>query len=501
MSFLQQFNKACTTRGGGVLSKQLEYELQLQSICNELVVSYKETDDWGAVAELERTVKEIRSRANHLKQQIALTPNSAASSSYQDINLESQLRKGSPPAFSPATATEHRPGWNSEEPVPGDGAEQLYLSDGNNKVKVNTGNWVPGGVEQPSAAASAAVASGTRRPDTTQTTWKTCNSAAGLDSTDTESTTNKGKWSSTVGLDPANLDSVADCHSVDELDNIEQMMESFMDDFEDLHKQSAEQTSECVVENGLGSEQGSAKAEGLEVPLVNKISRASSESSGQFFSPRESPFRDVSEAEDEEEEREFKDSNGDDEVLWQDCRSSGPKNEVAQFTVSKTSYGTGGDVYYVTLEQEAGCQTLAVGAEFLEPTLRTSDEMITLRDQLSLEADFPFDSAMKGDDLDLSEEFETFLNFVAASPSLRVSPYFVSFLLDGGEVQEEEEEETEVVQGEMDSLVLTGIVTTSFRTGMWFKMSSNLKRFCYVCLFSLKLYKDFNEVKLFSGYG
>jgi len=458
-----------TARDGGVLSKQLEYELQLQSICNELVVSYKEIDDWEAVVELERTAKETKSRVEHLKQQIKLSPNSADSSSYQDNNLESQLRKSrgksSPPTFNPA-ALDYPSSRDFEEPIPSYGAGLLYTIDGNNWDKVNTEKRVAGAVEQPSAAAVNYLASGTRETSTDQNTWKS--RSASPEST-RSSSTYKGKQSE-VGLDPADLGIVADSHhSVEELDNIEQMMESFVDDFEDLHRQSAEHTPERVLENGLRSERGSTETGGLEVPVSNKVSRASSESSGQFYSPRESPFRDIGEA---EEEREFKDGNDNDEAEWQDCRSSGPKDE-AFFSVAKTNFGSG-EVYYVTLEQGAGGQEQSAGgqeqgaggqmpvqAEYFESTLRTCDEVVKLRNQLNLEARFPFDSMMEGEDSDSSEEFEKFLNFVASSPSLRSSPYFLSFLSEGGEVQEEEVEETEDIQGGEDGLVFSGMGSTS----------------------------------------
>ena len=436
---------------GEALSEPLEYELQLERICQNLLESYKESQAWEAVGQVAQTLSQNKSRQNQLKQQIKDALKGAA---YRDTISQSQQHQGSPPA-GPITAStpDQQLGKELVDPlevpseVEGEGQIQAPVV---NATKTNSGYLEPSTIEAaPSEAVNCLPLSSNTQPqpiivhkealvkiEAYQNTRQVHNSR------DYSSEQYQGKGQV---IDDNELDISGEHHSVEELDDITQMMESLADHFEDLSRKSAEQTPEPPVIEGDDSQSAKPQtfnglASELEVPGAKRASYVSTDSSAQFYSPRESPLRDS------EERDQFKDAVEDTYVEVPEAEATHCNAKC--FSVTKTSLGTG-DVYYVAIE--GGASTELLGVANLEPLLKNSEDILDLRDLLGLVAKFPFHSSCQSaeDEDDEALEYEKFLNFVATS-SERNSPFFVRFL------QAEEEEETEDIPSDSELWVQSG---------------------------------------------
>ena len=423
---------------GGVLAKQLESELELQKVCQELINSYRETQNWEAVSQVAQTLVHNNFRIGQLKQQIQEAPSSTSgsSSTYLDNILELELRTGSPPAPVPpapvlpaAVQLQNNRCEESLECRSKDDLDPHLLRQSGDVGEINCGSLEP---TEPSPIAVNYPLSPSTHTDSSSPLREVSLQERKESELDTPIVPAEGQ------------------HSVEELDDITQLMESLADHFEDLSKEQelSEKTPLHVEENGLADHHtNNNNGAKLEVPVDNKASYASSESSGQFFSPRDSLFG----GSDEDDDTQFIDARSEEDrfpaAAWEERQASA--QEV--FSVTKTSFGSGG-VYYVTLEREASMQLVDA---VLEPALRTSDEIAQLRDQLGLVAQFPFqllsDLVGEGEDSDMSQEFENFLNYAASSPSLRRSPLFLNFLREDGN-----QEETEDIEREASPLMHSG---------------------------------------------
>lgn len=457
----------CSPSGGGVdsfFSEQLSAEFELQGICRELLHSYKETQNWESVSQVAQALVTNSARIAKLKQQIEDTKLNPGLP-YLSIISESEVSREPPLNI-------HIPGATSEENSEFESkpkeekfthlaevsittpSSHIYVNSA--KVEAKDRDLLTSS-EVPEKKTHLLCESSHKDPSVQV---KRVNSAALGVLGHTEVNHNnspqdrdhkqeeEGKEGDTREPDTPTLD-LGDQHSV-ELNNISEYMESLVDHFEDLSNRAQVEESSVTEQDMISGEiqtkevscGGNAE---LEVPNDNRINYTSSESSGQFFSPRDSLYSDG--GSDEDEERQFVDAESEKDrspvAAWDDRQSSTPRIEESPnlLTVSKGCISDDREVYCVTLKRDTSLQLTKV---VLDPMMRTYAEIFQLRDQLSstfnnsMVTRFPFrsDLSNKNDDWDISHDLEQFLNMVAGSPDLNKTSIFINFLKGSGDCQE-----------------------------------------------------------------
>ena len=384
--------------GGGadcVFSKQLSGEVQLRRICEDLLHSYKDTKNWQSASEVAQALGSNSARIVKLKQQI------------ESIKISKTL---------PYLVALQEPSVYS---FPGAAYKKNSVID--NEVR-DEGNLEEDGSIH--LVGVSPTASASRVADDSVT----CE-AEDLDNSEENCPL----------LEQAHKDH---CNYLVEIKKYD-LMESIIEDrFEDLSKESShEQFSLSMeAEPEISGEIQASKANAvdttkLEIPF-DDIMYASSESSGQFFSPQANP--DTGDSEEDEEESQYVDALSELNMFpaaWEDHQSSadGSKESTNILTVSRIAVGNDQEVYSITLNKDT---SLRLAKTVLDPVMRSRTEIVQLIDRLSstfndsLATPFPFHSDLENmnEDKDISCDLERFLNQVVCSPVMCETAIFINFL-------------------------------------------------------------------------
>lgn len=517
--------------GGGtsVLSSQLTLELRLEQDCKDLLHLYKEAGDWSAVGQLAQSLDTCTSRIRELQKRLeevqeSITPVQVPSRIPESDNrvyhptvqvgnspkpLEALVGVSSPPTAkltgeeerdrtagaeqtqgktSPAkTSPAHLQAIAITRDSPDSSAvrvrESVALpplsSDCNRELRSQHKASLPqkvGSEECTATEASQSELSGLNQDITSTREQNSEDRSEGKKELGEGVKTAK---SLTEGVKEVNgvaefsraSGSTSDL-GVDDLDQINDMMEDLVDQFDDLSKQYGDHIDDTapssleaappptVIINSVDSE--------VHVPEVIAIATdASSESSEQFFSPRNSLYSgsDVGlegsngvEGSDGVEESDVGAEGSTEEEQFEDAQSGSrgsslERNAVAPlppdansnpipavFSVKQTSAvapecsHTAETTYCV---QSTKKECVRMFGRTFSPVFHTYRDFIDLRVQLiSCEEKPPLQTlpniSTDGDsDADISAILEEFLNFVSRQPDLRTTPALLNFLQCG----------------------------------------------------------------------
>lgn len=392
------------SRGGGggvdnIFVEQLRVEVEVQRLFQELLDSYTETQNWQSVSEVAQALATNSDRIVKLKKQIESKTSQILP--YLEASLEPCL------SSFPGGASE-------EKSVCG-----IEVCDEAGKLKEDESIQLV----LPTISASHI------------TEYKVTRETKGVSNTEEKNPL----------LEQAHKDHSSYLVEVQKGDSME---ESMADHFEDLNKCCAQKENSYEKSSlSVGAEQNKTSGEiqatkacggdsiNLEVPVDNIDNYASSESSGQFFSPRVSLY--IDDDGESEEESEFVDARSEKDKspdAWEDHQSA-QRNEVSPniVTVSKSGVVNDHGVYCITLERDT---SLRLAKTVLDPVIRSHAEIVQLRDQLSstfnesLETQFPFHSDLENanEDKDISGDLERFFNQIASFPDKRETAIFMNFL-------------------------------------------------------------------------
>ena len=403
--------------GGGVnllISDQLSLELDLQDKCRELLCLYKESQDWPAVGQLAQTLVTSSSRSSDLKRRLQ--------DQEQLPYLEKIPESGQPQLNEDPT---------SLEDIAADGGECLCKSANGSQDSVNKQEVLKS--SDLFAAGEHSVGCAAGADDLGVPEGLKCEGALEKNSGSVEVSKGVGfAISSNLPFistsDHINL-VTAEGVKESNLDELEDQMEQLANQFTDLSEQydyEAEQACDVPVATTLVTDNNDTR---LEVPEQLKTTYASSDSSDQFFSPRNSLY-------DEGSCEVAADAD-----LFEDAMSG--SEEAMDSTLSEPSWGCdeGEIVFSVEKVSEDLVESGHVndiysikGAPSRDPVLHSYHEFIQLQEQLasSVGSGSALVLESEGRGRNASTELETFLNRAASLPGVREMDYFVNFLRHGG---------------------------------------------------------------------
>ncbi len=489
------------TKGGGnsLLSRQLTLELRLQQDCKDLLNLYKETQDWSAVGQLAQALTTCSSRIEELKRRLKDLETSAPVpflEKIQEFDNESTDNQVLKPLEG---VSNHRPSaelkGEEEKPISPEKTQESLPEASSitvNKLQAITKDSLDcdcqresdscvselpdnsplqtGGskqaiplLEELGLREKTGEADATIPPcqpplaqhPITQSTENHSDPPPSQE--EVEAREPEGVKSTGVSEGVKESDSVSDIE-VEDLNQLTDMMEVLVDQFTDLSKQHQEEESlqvEDVTPTASPSNQDAAipptvvihDAESADQVFPKGTTDASSESSEQFFSPRDSLYNgsDVG-----TENEQFEDARSGSE---QDSVASSPQEECkfnslngANITVSPVisvnqvgpeSGQTTKGLYCVQAKNEESVRTFG---QAFSPVFHTYEDFIELSVQLtsqggggsipSLKTEL-LDTNPPDPNADVSTVFEEFLNLVSSMPDLRETPVLLNFLQRG----------------------------------------------------------------------
>lgn len=419
---------AAAAIGGGVanqlISNQLSLEHNLQDKCRELLCLYKESQDWSAVGQLAQTLVTSSARASDLKRRLQ-DPEHLP---YLEKIVEpgqSQLKEASP------TPTSLKDGATG-------GEECLCKSTNGSQGSVNKQEVLKSsdlsaiGVQSVGCVTSA---------DGLEVEGLKCEGALEKNCDSVEISEGVGVVISPTlpfinTTDHINFVNPTEGVKESDLDELEDQMEHLANQFTDLTQQYNFSNGEVEQEDLKASDLPVTSAlvtdsneTGLEVPEQLKAIYASSDSSDQFFSPRNSLYGDVA----EKEADQFEDTD-----QFEDASSGGEDAMDSTLTEPDSSFeGCGGGkiVFFVEKVSEDLNDIYSIKTNKGAPSvLHSYHEFIQLQRQLasSVGSGSVLVMESEGRECDVSTELETFLNKAACLPEVRKMDTFVNFLQHGG---------------------------------------------------------------------
>lgn len=428
-----------TIGSGGVnsdISNHLSLELQLRDKCRELLDSYKESQNWAAVGQLAQTLVSNSTRINDLKRRLK----ELADFPYLEGIPESDNSISHPYCRSP-------------KGVPDDSTFQEASEVGKNKPA----NLRKQGESLPKVSEAVIDKQDLRELVASSSEGVECSEANQGEVCPPAPAENKLPTPSPEGSSQVNSDSeaalaaavlengtptpgtptpdepqpedIAGPKGVNDIDEITDLMEDLADQFSDLSKQyELQEESEPhppLVENGIGAAE-------LAVP---KSTDASSESSDQFFSPRDSLYG-GGESEGVADDNEFVDamSTNDSQATRVDVPPS--IFSIIEVLVDSTSDGDGQEcssttaevLYCVESKKEVA---MAMSMSTFPPVVRSYQDFEQLHKQLTEVGASPPNlidpSGAVNHSLPLLERF---LNHTSCSSDPRQTEIFLSFFKD-----------------------------------------------------------------------
>lgn len=417
--------------GGGVnslISNQLSLELRLQDNCRELLNSYKESQDWSAVGQLAQTLVTNSSRISDLKRRLQnqehlpyleKIPESEKSQLKKE---EGVLGSAEDSEVNPEKPQEslYKAANDSQSCVNKQDSRDLLSESFPGDASVSTEHPVQTGESSPSVSQECASS------QISEEVVECAISTSHLPCTNTSDHTSslKPATEDTQLGGEKNSESVGIVLSVEELnDQMEKLFadlnEQFQDDYEGGEAVNQSEVPLTIAESnaGIGTE--------LEVPEDPKAMYASSESSDQFYSPRDSLYN--------EGETSDGEANNKEDDLYEDALSRSDSLQVEDGEIPLTF-----SIERVLVENDdlAQCnhiysvKTRKASPGFpSSPVLHSYTEFIQLGEGLASSAGRGSIVVTGGSDA--SADFEAFLNQAASDPSQKGMDCFVDFFRVG----------------------------------------------------------------------
>ena len=427
-----------TIGGGGVasiLSNQLSLEVQLQGKCRELLNSYRESQDWSAVGQLAQTLVSNTSRINDLKHRLkelenhADLPYLASGSDNRTPHPHSgSVSEGAEEEEDLVDSTFQEP--EQEEPSSSSsvGGEQTNLEKPHeclSKLSEVVPDKQPLGIGleaecvEPQGSPLASTES-KLAPEELSPSPEGCsvnNSKPEQLPVESEQEPERAHTPVPKQLEDTQPGEPETVIGLEDIDQIADLMENLADQFSHMSEQCEEPESHPPP---------SETSAELAVPGQYKGTDASSESSEQFFSPRDSLYYDGGESADEKDAEQFVDASSEQEG----------DADVPVFSVTIISEGSEGSgstetaVYHVDSKEKAALDLL--GRTF-PPVVHSYQEfchlhngLAELDEALTSLHDHQFSTAA-----DTVPVLEQLLNQVSRSPGLRQTEIFLNFFDEG----------------------------------------------------------------------
>lgn len=478
-----------------VISVQLSLELRLRDNCRELLQSYKESQDWAAVGQLAQSLVSNTTRINDLKRRledfqtyahspylekitelesdnrnpqpllstrpvegeedVATTLESSEVNQDKVITITPELANESLSKTPTATVSDVIVNKQESEPSKSCGEESIKLP-GSDREQQEQSSPPKSSESEPCASQVAKTAEFSlpllaNNTETAESSlvnitgdsealkW-TSKARASQQQPPDHIHSNQEKESSSELYSTSEVEVQAGGEesvkiNFDELDHIQDLMETLTDKLSKQyeHLEGCEPISlpESSVNGGAD----------LAVPVHSK---GSSESSEQFFSPRDSLYYEGGESEsgDNDEDgdiEQFEDAeSGHENNFASSLDEDAPTPEVAVdtpqvFIVTRVSVSSKDrdqekELYCVESKKSMSIQTF--GTAF-SPVLHTYSEFLQLQEQLVSRSHDGRPECLKYPSQDNSANLEEFLNWASTSPSLRETTIFLNFLRGG----------------------------------------------------------------------
>ena len=412
---------------GGVLASQLNLELQLRENCQELLHSYKETQNWAAVEQTAQTLVTNTARITELKQ---LLEDSVTRLPYLEKILESDSEARSS---------------RSPELVEGEKSVQdIFLADGQDKrfklekTEPCLSNIIDINSEKCSSRDNCQerdISSDTEQYWPVLDDPQFLNSASPLIDSDLKETVHSALLvasPSPTHPDPLTIGVKREGVSgIDELDKITGMEPLASKLYEDGKVQPPVEQRDSVATENKRDENVE-----LTVPFNSRYTDVSSESSEQFYSPRDSLYFETggSDGDDKETERfEDEESHLTQGSLMQNETKFDSIFSIRRILMNGSSEGEELDCYYI-IESDFEASS-KIFDDRLSPVVHSYSDFIQLQKQLNsyLEDSSvlhlePHSQNGNHPPKDASKDLERFLNQIAFSLVFRKTPVFISFL-------------------------------------------------------------------------
>lgn len=413
------------TNGGGVnslISNQLSLELKLQENCRELLDSYKQSQDWYAVGQLAQTLITSSSRISDLKRRLQTQEHLPYLEKISE-SVKSQLQVEAFPGSTVQESLEDSP----VNPEKAGGSLFKAANDSQdcvNKQELSSLGDLPGGglcasvqelpVSQPAedlrcSAGDSASSSSEENLNCVEEVGSTITSAH-LNHTDLlEKSQTEGEKSEDIVF------------RVEDMDDLEDQMEKLADQFTDLSEECGDGGKAAESETKVPVAITIVADSDLEVPEYPKATYASSDSSDQFFTPRNSLCINEGETSSGEADQ-YEDARSGIEDALPDLVREIPLT----FSIRKVSEGLEGssDLYLVKASEGSPFRTHGFPSDVV---VRNYSEFTLLEEQLvssghgSMLVKEPSGGYAVAD-------LEAFLNRAAGDPRVRELDCFVRFL-------------------------------------------------------------------------
>lgn len=377
--------------GGGVnslISNQLGLERKLQDHCRELLNSYKDSQDWSAVGQLAQTLVTSSSRIGDLKRRLLDQEHFPYLEKIRESG-QAQLKEASP---TPTVL-------DSLEDSPGKAAD-LGSSHLQNQQAEDLRCPALSGESTPGKDRALHISQESHFPTS--------------DHTEVDKQTEGVKKSDCVFRVEDKLE-----------DQMEQMANQFFHLNHDSDGGEAEQESVPAVAITLVMDSSTSIGVELEVPEQPKATYTSSESSDQFFSPRNSLSS--GEVEDREADQ-FEDAQSGSEDAMNSTQD-GPSSSLWSWGEREIPFVF--SIKKMSEDPAESSQIYSIKIPSRISVLHSYNEFLQLREQLASSIEGRSVLVMDSEHnmgSDASAELEAFLNLAASLPSVREMDCFVSFL-------------------------------------------------------------------------